>query len=305
MKKPLTFLIAICFAVTDTISVFVFFYSNMNKPTALLTLLFLMVDVFYKQYQLFETFINQASFNAFRLMPTPVWVINATFIITAGMFVFLQLSAQLFSIIIFLQSQCLSMHVSAVIPLIMVISTLSNLIKFRSDVMASWGVCTEYVHTWAALFSEKKLFASYFLLRIMTAMVCLSLSYYSYLLAHNSILYLLAHSQLYGLVSVILSHPMMMTLFVSAPLILLSLKTFVQCLLRIDRAIFYKLQNGQFPRIDISPQRAIKMIFNAGIKTIAAARISSLANSYVFVTSMMSELDDVKLDEDHDVQKNS
>jgi hypothetical protein len=278
----------------------------MHNTIAICALGFLYFNVYQKQYDFFEKFIDESSVNYYEVMPSPLWFINIILFLIACAFVFLQLSAQLFSIVIFFEAHLAGFYAPGLIPLIISMSAVSNLIKFRSDIIQSWAACKTYVKSWIFHFTERKLLIPYFCLRFITAAMCVSLSFFSYHLAYNSIMYLLAHTEVFTVFAAIFNMPLIMTLFVSLPLILISVKTFIQCLIRIDGAIYSKLQNKEFSKSSISATDGLKLFATACIKTIAAARVSNLANSYVFCANVMNELDDLNFPEvDDDLLKSS
>jgi hypothetical protein len=298
MKKLLALLLAVCFSMTDTISVYLFFYSNMHQVFAILALCFLFVNVLFRQYKFFKRFVDEQSMSTFISMPYSSWAMNLLLLVVCGFLAYFPLAAQLYSLLLFFQHHQLTVfYFPSMMTFIVSISAVANILKIRSDIMTSWHACQKYYESLLKDALNHPAANLYLLLRGVTFVTGCYLTLFSYELAFNSMMYLLAHSSHFSFVAAAVFPSYALRLLVSLPLILISAKIFVQYLLRMDRAICSLLKTNKFSNTNISYVNVSKLLITCGIKTVAAARVSNMATSVVFSANLVSELDDLNFPE--------
>jgi len=309
VRKILAVTIASCYCLTDSLSVFVFFFSSLGPFQAFIALASLMITGFVNQFPLFYNLIYELSqektlhsfikdknkqFGFWRsLSPLEVIIGGAL-----GVFyLFMLMSSQLFSTYIFLSTHFIS--VANALPIAMTIvafSGLGNMVKFLYDANVGISVLYRYyLHLDEGFeFSDKSSQILYGATQLVTGISACLLGYYATQISYQSIQFLMLHSTyFYPFYINPITHSLM-AFSIIPTIAMLAMSTFLRMAIRVNYAVLNSISGSKLIDANISYAQVSALTFNALARTVSSNNTNGVPRLAIFSSGLVSDLNDIE-----------
>ncbi len=305
MKRLLAHSVAFCYSLTDSLSVFIFFYSNLGYYQAFLSLLTLMVSAYVNNIRTFSSIISDLNEAKADLKPDPVisgekehWLKYFSIMMLSGLLSVLVMSGQIFSTYVFLEAHLTVLgFLSVLLVIISSLSLLGNVFKFYDDISCSFKTAASYFKRLVLNpdFTDKHHALMYWVFKISLTGFALFLGYMTAKVSFTGLSFLITHSAYFSFINLNpLFHGAIAFILIPSLSWLAISKCFEWSQSVHDAFLGYynDAQSVKYANIGFINWAIISV--NAIARSIAATKLVKVAKPMVFISSVAGDLDDLK-----------